>query len=241
MQGDVSAGGGRKPDDGAGDGGLAATALAHDTERLADTHLEVDAVDGTDDALGRFEVHLGVPGLDQRAHLCRSGAARADCFGGLAQILARRGHDAPSQARRQVIRRHGDERRALLFAVVLPEAAARCEDAARRQLVHTRNGPGNGHQRAFLRRGVEAGHAAEQVQRVRVLRPHEQFTQLGLLHELAGIHDANTIADLRDHAEVVRDVEDRRVELPLELGDEVEHHGLRGDVEGRRRLVHDEQ
>ena len=72
-------------------------------------------------------------------------------------------------------------------------------------------------------------------------RPLEELAQAGLLHELAGVHHADAVADLGDHAEVVGDVEDRRVELPLEVGDQVEDDGLGGDVEGRRRLVHDEQ
>ena len=72
-------------------------------------------------------------------------------------------------------------------------------------------------------------------------RALEQLPQPGLLHELPGVHHADAVADLGDDAEVVGDVEDGRVELPLELGDQVEDDRLGGHVQGGRRLVHDQQ
>ncbi len=62
-----------------------------------------------------------------------------------------------------------------------------------------------------------------------------------LLDEPAGVEHADAVAHLRDHAEVVADEEDGRVELGLEARDEIEHLGLDGRVEARRRLVEDQQ
>ena len=63
----------------------------------------------------------------------------------------------------------------------------------------------------------------------------------GPLHHLAGVHHGHPIGHARDHPQVMADVHDRRVEFALQVGDQVEHRGLDRHVQGRRRLIHDQQ
>ena len=56
-----------------------------------------------------------------------------------------------------------------------------------------------------------------------------------------GIEHADAVAHLRDHAEVVADEEHGRVQLRLEVRDEVEYLGLDGCIEAGRGLVQDQQ
>ena len=83
--------------------------------------------------------------------------------------------------------------------------------------------------------------AAQQADRVRVTRVLEHVLDRALLDEPPGVEHADAIAHLRDHAEVVADEEHRRVELRLELRDEIEHLRLDRRVETGRRLVEDQQ
>ena len=62
-----------------------------------------------------------------------------------------------------------------------------------------------------------------------------------LLDQLAGVQHADARAHLADHAEVVADEEDGRVELGLQLGDEVQDLGLDRRVEAGRGLVEDQE
>ncbi len=62
-----------------------------------------------------------------------------------------------------------------------------------------------------------------------------------LLDEPARVEDADLLAHLRDHPEVVADEQHRGVELGLQAGDEVEHLRFDGRVESGRRLVEDQQ
>jgi ABC-type lipoprotein export system ATPase subunit len=61
-----------------------------------------------------------------------------------------------------------------------------------------------------------------------------------LLLDAAGIHDGELVRLLRYHAEVVRDEEERHAMALAELAQQLEDLRLDGDVEGRRRLVRDE-
>ena len=60
------------------------------------------------------------------------------------------------------------------------------------------------------------------------------------LDDPAGVHHGDLVGRLGDHAEVVRDQDDGRAELALELRDQLEDLRLDGDVERRRRLVRDQ-
>ena len=88
---------------------------------------------------------------------------------------------------------------------------------------------------------VAARDAAQQPDRVRVARVAEHVARGTLLDELAGIQHADTVAHLRDHAQVVRDEQERGSELLLERQDQLEDLGLDRRVERGRRLVEDQQ
>ena len=83
--------------------------------------------------------------------------------------------------------------------------------------------------------------AAQEADRVRVARILEHRLDRAFLDEPAGVEHADAVAHLRDHAEVVADEEHGRVELGLELRDEVEHLGLDRRVEAGGGLVEDQQ
>ena len=88
---------------------------------------------------------------------------------------------------------------------------------------------------------ADAGHGVEQRARVRVLRRGEERVHVGLLDDLAVVHDGDRVGEVRDDAHVVRDEHDRGAELLGETAQELEDLGLHGDVEGGRRLVGDDQ
>ncbi len=63
----------------------------------------------------------------------------------------------------------------------------------------------------------------------------------GLLDLAAGIHHHHPVGDLRHHAEIVGDQHDGGADAPLEVAHQVEDLGLDRHVEGRCRLVGDQQ
>ena len=69
----------------------------------------------------------------------------------------------------------------------------------------------------------------------------EEGHDVGLLDDLAGVHDRDPIAHLGHDAEVVRDEHDRCAGLVAQVSHEVEDLGLDGHVEGGRGLVRDKQ
>ena len=69
----------------------------------------------------------------------------------------------------------------------------------------------------------------------------EQLVHGRVLDELAGVHDADPVADGCDNAEIVRDVDHRHAELGAQAAEQIEDLGLRGHVEARRRLVEHDQ
>src|SRR5438552_10110695 len=88
---------------------------------------------------------------------------------------------------------------------------------------------------------VDARERAEQRPRVRMLGRLEDLLDRALLHYLARVHDEDTFAETRDHSEVVRDEDDRRPHLLVEVAQELEDLSLDGDVERGGRFVSDEQ
>ena len=168
--------------------------------------------------------------------------ARAHGLGRLAQVLGRRRHDAPAPAGGEVRR---PRPRTSGGRAVVQASSTNSQRGAKMQpggSSSTRGiAPGIVTSERFSGVGSKCGTQPSRSSVYGCSGRVKSSRRLGLLHELAGVHHADAVADLGDHAEVVGDVEDRRVELPLELGDEVEDDGLGGDVQGRRRLVHDEQ
>ena len=88
------------------------------------------------------------------------------------------------------------------------------------------------------------GHArcsSEQPARVLVLRGADHLGGGTLLHDLAAVHDDDSVGPLGGEGEVVGDEQNRRAELVGELLHLVQHEALHGDVEGRGGLVGDEK
>ena len=101
--------------------------------------------------------------------------------------------------------------------------------------------PGINLQRTRLAAEVELGQAFEQAGGVRMQLAPEHRAHRTLLDHLPRVHHAEAVADPRDHAEVVADVENGRGEARLERVDQIEDLRLGRDVEARGRLVHDQQ
>ncbi len=100
---------------------------------------------------------------------------------------------------------------------------------------------GDGVEPALILPHAAARDAAQEPDRVRVPRIVEESPRRALLDELARVEDADAVAHLGDHAEVVGDEEDARPELLPEVRDELEHLRLDGGVEARGGLVEDEK
>ena len=68
----------------------------------------------------------------------------------------------------------------------------------------------------------------------------EHGARVAGLHDLAEVHDGDALAHRADDGEVVGDEEIGQREGFLEAPEELQHAGLHGDVEARRRLVEDD-
>ena len=92
-------------------------------------------------------------------------------------------------------------------------------------------------------RGValDVGHAGEQAPRVGHPRVREDFLARAVLDRAAGVHDQDVVGHLGHHTQVVGDDDDRRVELALQVLEQVEDLRLHGHVERRGGLVRNEQ
>src|SRR5262249_21492047 len=88
---------------------------------------------------------------------------------------------------------------------------------------------------------VEARDGAQQRPRVGVLRALEDLAGRALLDDAAGVHHERARAEAGDHREVVRDEDDRRSRLTVEVAQELDDLGLNGHVERVGRLVGDQQ
>ena len=246
-----AAGGG--PDelqDGAPGGALAAAALAHEAERLAALDVEREAVHGVHgadlalehDPAGDGEVDAQVLDADEGVFVQRGGGGaalrwrrsnrhlRRLVLAQLARVEAGReaggvgglelGHGRPALVRRQV--------------------AARCECAARRQVRQVGRQAGDGLQRVAPRL-VEARHALEQPDRVRVVRMLEEGLGRAAFDDAPGVHDQDALAHAGHHAEVVGDHDHRRLVLARELLEQAQDLRLDGHVQRGRRLVGEQQ
>ena len=127
----------------------------------------------------------------------------------------------------------------LLLAAIEDVRAARVEPAAAGRRQQRRRRAGNLDEPVDV--GLEARQRAEQAPRVRVQRMLEELVDRRLLGHARRVHDDDLVGDLGDDAEVVRDHDDRGAVVVLELVHQLEDLRLRRHVEGRRRLVGDEQ
>ena len=126
-----------------------------------------------------------------------------------------------------------------LLALLERVRAARPELAAFRQ-VDERGRAALDRVQALGPRPVETRDRAEQAPRVRHLRVVEDIPLRTALDDTAGVHDDDLVCDFRDHAEVVRDEDDGRVEVVFEAVDEIDDLRLDRHVERGRRLVGDQ-
>ena len=69
----------------------------------------------------------------------------------------------------------------------------------------------------------------------------QQVVGIGLLDHLAGVHHRDAVRDLRDKSEVVAHKHEREAELLAQFVEQVDDLGLDRDVEGRGRLVGDDE
>src|SRR5919108_758423 len=88
---------------------------------------------------------------------------------------------------------------------------------------------------------VGHGDGGEERLGVLVLRVRVHLLGRADLDELALVHHRDLVAHRADDCEVVRDEEVREPEVALQVLEQVEDLGLDGDVEGRHRLVADDQ
>ncbi len=58
-----------------------------------------------------------------------------------------------------------------------------------------------------------------------------------MLDDFAGIHDRDFVAYLRNHPEIMRNQDNRRVRFPLEAEYQIEDLRLNGDVKRSCRLI----
>ena len=133
------------------------------------------------------------------------------------------------------------QRRLLFAADLLGERAAVGEHAARRLGAEHRQEARDRVEASVVLAHAASRDGAHEADGVRVARVVEHQLHRPLLDETARVEDADALAHLRDHAEVVADEERRGVELVLQVGDQVEHLRLDRRVEAGRRLVEDQE
>ncbi len=92
--------------------------------------------------------------------------------------------------------------------------------------------------------GFHARHGRDRVEqphRVGMARRGEDVPLRAALHELTRVHHHDAVGDLGHDAHVVGDEDDGRAVVAPELFDQAQDLGLNGHVEGRGRLVGDQQ
>ena len=134
----------------------------------------------------------------------------------------------------------GDLGRAQVAGHLVAVGAARVERAAGRRVEQARRVAGDRDQ-AGLGVAGHVGHAREQAPRVGHLRVDQDLLAGAVLDHASGVHHQDVVGHLGDDPQVVRDDDDGGVELTLQVLQEVQDLRLDGHVEGRRRLVGDQQ
>ena len=133
---------------------------------------------------------------------------------------------------------HGPQLHLAARAGLAREVAARVEAAAGRRIGGIGRRARDGRRQRAL--AADLRERAQQPLRVRVLRHAEDGRRSGPLSTMrAGVHHRHAVAGLGDHAEVVRDQQQRQAEIAAQLLEQREHLRLRHDVERGRRLVGD--
>ena len=74
-----------------------------------------------------------------------------------------------------------------------------------------------------------------------MLRPSEDRARVGVFDDAAEIHDGDLVADVLDHAEVVRDEDVAQLELLAQVFQQVDDLGLDGHVQRAHGFVADDE
>src|SRR5439155_17833710 len=130
-----------------------------------------------------------------------------------------RGLAGEMTARRMVTGRQVHEGRPVRVAQVNSEGAAVGEDAVREAQRFFRRRPRNSARQAT---GGDLGYGGDQAPRVGILRLLQESRGRAELHELASIEYPYAISELRHRAEIVRDEQDRRLDLSMQRARERE-------------------
>src|SRR6266852_5086512 len=111
----------------------------------------------------------------------------------------------------------------LCRAAVERVLAARMEPTAGRRVREVRNRAGDCGQR-FRRRilALQRDDRFEETLRVRMKRLGEEVADGSFLHDLAGVHDGDPVTQLRDDCEIVRDVQNRRLNSLAKVLDQLQ-------------------
>ena len=88
---------------------------------------------------------------------------------------------------------------------------------------------------------VGDGHRGQQRTGIGMTRDREKLVRGRDLRHLAEVHDRDGLADVAHHGKVVRDEDVGEPEVGLQVDEQVDDLRLDGDVEGRHRLVADDQ
>ncbi len=125
---------------------------------------------------------------------------------------------------------------AQLHAVFAPAG----ERAARRRRVQVRRRAGDGDQ-LLAAGGLHRRQAAQQGGRVGVRRAVENVPRGALLHDFAGVHHRHAVREVRHHAEVVGNQDNRRAGLVADFLHQLHNLRLDGHVQRGGRLVGNQQ
>src|SRR5579872_1554809 len=132
-----------------------------------------------------------------------------------------------------------DHGRLLLFADRARLGAARPERAPFRQILRIRRLASDLKECLLLR--TQAGNRSQQRLRVWVRGIAINSLDLARLHDPARVHHHDAVAQLRDDAEIMSDVQHRETEVLLQLLQQPKELRLNRDIERSCRLVGDEQ
>ena len=88
---------------------------------------------------------------------------------------------------------------------------------------------------------TEFRHGIHQCLSVRMERPGQQFGRRSQLNDLARVHHRDTVGNVADDAQIVRNQEHAHAQLPFEVAEQFEDLRLDRHVQRRRRLVGHQQ
>src|SRR6266496_1268350 len=129
-----------------------------------------------------------------------------------------------------------------LLALLDGNGAPGVKDASRRRAERARHlAPQDRALAGELDRRVGDGHGREQGLGVRVLRVLVERLPVGQLDDLAEVHHGHLVRDVANRREVVGHEQIRQAEAGLELLEQVDDLRLNRDVQGRDRLVADDE